>query len=74
MFAFLTKAIRQRRALRYAKAFPDEITAVQAILAALELGAKSARDAAEMLAGRELSDAEWLTVSPRWERAWLGVI
>ena len=73
MFAFLTKAISQSRALRYAKAFPDDLPAVQAILAALEFGAKSARDAAEMLAGRELSDAEWLAVSPRWERAWLGI-
>jgi hypothetical protein len=74
MLEFITRAIRRRRASRYAKAFPDDIAAVQAVLAALELKAGNARDAAEMLAGRPLSDAEWQPISARWERVWHGII
>ena len=74
MLDFISRAIRKRRALRYAKAFPDDIPAVQAILTALELKAKNSREAAEMLVGRELSDAEWKPVSARWERAWRGIV
>ena len=73
MFGFIDRAIRKRRALRYLKAFPEDITVVEAILAALELKAKSPRDAAEMMAGRELTDAEWLPMSLRWERPWHGI-
>lgn len=74
MFEFITRAIRQRRARQYAKAFPDDLAAVQAILMALDFKAKNAREAAEMLAGREFSEAEWLAISTRWERAWHGII
>lgn len=40
------------------------------ILAALELRANSAREAAEMAAKRELSDKEWQDVREPWERNW----
>jgi hypothetical protein len=73
MFQILTRAIRKRRAIRYVTAFPEDAVAAQTILTALELRAKCAREAAEMLAGRQFSDAEWLSISERWERAWHGI-
>lgn len=42
----------------------------QAIEAALILGAGSARQAAEITAGRELSDPEWSEIGKFWERNW----
>lgn len=65
MWSIVQRAIRKRRVLRYAKAFPDDLPAVQAVLTALEFNAKSAREAAEMLAGRPLTDREWSAVSSR---------
>jgi hypothetical protein len=47
---------------------------VQAVLAALDLKAKTAKEAAEMLFGRELSDVEWQKMSARWERVWNSII
>ena len=73
MFEFISRAIRKRRALRYAKAFPEDLAAVQAILAALDLHAKSAREAADILAGRLLSDSEWRSIADRWERIWNSI-
>jgi hypothetical protein len=73
MFGFIDRAIRKRRVVRYLKALPEDVTVVQAILAALEFKAKSPRDAAEMMAGRELTDAERVPMSLRWERPWYGV-
>ena len=74
MFDFITRAIRRRRAIRYFKAYPEDLAAVQAVLAALELKAKTAKEAAEMLFGRELSDVEWQKMSARWERVWNRII
>lgn len=73
MWQFVQRFTRKRRALRYAKAFPGDLPAVQAVLLALELNAKNAREAAEILAGRALTDREWSAVSPRWERTWQAV-
>ena len=74
MFDFITRAIRRRRAIRYFRAYPEDLAAVQAVLAALELKAKTAKEAAEMLFGRELSDVEWQKMSARWERVWNRII
>ena len=68
------RAIRRRRAIRYFRAYPEDLAAVQAVLAALDLKAKTAKEAAEMLFGRELSDVEWQKMSARWERVWNGII
>ena len=73
MFDFITRAIRRRRAIRYFKAYPEDLAAVQAVLAALELKAKTAKEAAEMLFGRELSDVEWQKMSARREGVWHSV-
>ncbi|MFC2254805.1 hypothetical protein ACETRX_34705 [Labrys portucalensis] len=40
------------------------------IEAGRRLGAKSAREAAEMASGRALSDVEWERLRPGWERNW----
>jgi hypothetical protein len=74
MFYFITRAIRRRRAIRYFRAYPEDLAAVQAVLAALDLKAKTAKEAAEMLFGRELSDVEWQKMSARWERVWNSII
>jgi hypothetical protein len=74
MFYFRTRAIRRRRAIRYFRAYPEDLAAVQAVLAALDLKAKTAKEAAEMLFGRELPDVEWQKMSARWERVWNGII
>jgi hypothetical protein len=73
MFYFITRAIRRRRAIRYFRAYPEDLAAVQAVLAALDK-AKTAKEAAEMLFGRELSDVEWQKMSARWERVWNSII
>jgi hypothetical protein len=48
---------------------PDTI-AKMSIKAARLLGAKSPREAAEITAGRELSDQEWERFKSSWERNW----
>ena len=48
----------------------QDIVAQQAIEVAKLLGAKSARDAAEITMGRELSDIEWDKYKEPWERNW----
>jgi hypothetical protein len=55
---------------RYVMAFPDDAPAALTIPTAIELGAKTAREAAEILASREFSDDEWVSIAARWERAW----
>ena len=71
---FRTKA-RERRVDEYLKSFPDDDPAVQAIIFAADtVNATSPREAAEVLAGWEMSDDEWGRVGPRWERAWSAVI
>jgi hypothetical protein len=42
----------------------------QMIETANMLHAKSAREAADMVAGRELTDSEWSEVAPLWEARW----
>ena len=42
----------------------------QAIDAARLLGAKTAREAAEITAGRDLTEAEWDFFRPLWEQVW----
>jgi hypothetical protein len=48
----------------------QDLVAQQAIQAAKVLGAKSAREAAEITMGRELSDPEWNEYKEPWERNW----
>ncbi len=43
------------------------------VVVALELRAKSPREATEMFARRPLSDAERAPISARWERTWHGI-
>jgi hypothetical protein len=54
VFDHVTKAIRRRRALRYFRAYPED------------LAAKTAKEAAEMVFVLELSDVEWQKMSARW--------
>jgi hypothetical protein len=71
MFRMFAKARRKRRAERYLQLHPEDVAAVGPILFALDrLAPKSARDVAEMRAGHRLSDAEWRSVSARWNRTW----
>jgi hypothetical protein len=42
----------------------------QAVSAALLLGAKTAREAAELALKRRLSEREWEMVREAWERRW----
>ena len=59
----------------YLAKFPDDVPAVKAIcVSASSLGAKTARDAAEITAGRSLNDSEWSKFGPRWERVWAALI
>ncbi|RXG84047.1 hypothetical protein EAS61_40065 [Bradyrhizobium zhanjiangense] len=73
MLEFITRAIRRRRAERYIRAFPDDEPAAMVVVVALELRAKSPREATEMFARRPLSDAERAPISARWERTWHGI-
>jgi hypothetical protein len=61
----------RRRAVEYLRVHPEDEPAVNAILVAMEtLGHKSAREIAQVTAAREISEVEWATYGPRWERAW----
>ena len=74
MFNSFARAARKRRAERYLKLHPEDEAAVEPIMLALDqLAPRSARDVAEMLAGRCFTDVEWLKVAPRWERAWNAI-
>lgn len=64
----LIRSIPRRRAQRYVKAYPKDVFVVQATLAAFELNAKSAREAAEMAMGHEIDGQDWQRVSKSWER------
>ena len=50
----------------------DEI-AMKAIVAGKALGAKSAKEAAEMTAGRLIDAEEWNKIREPWERNWSRV-
>jgi len=63
------------RAFAYAARFPDDQAAAMLILTSVKkLRAKSARQVAEMTAGRSLSDPEWKRYGARWERAWKAIV
>jgi hypothetical protein len=74
MFAWLERWVRNRRAQKYAAAHPDDLPAAQAIVAGLNLEAQSAREVAEMVAGRPLTSEEWARFGHRWERAWKAIV
>ena len=73
MIGWFSKRARSKRTVRYLEKYPNDEPAVQIILIGLELGAVSAREAAEMGAGREISDEEWSKFGERWERAWASI-
>jgi hypothetical protein len=71
---WIARKFQEHRARNYLLAFPEDEPTVQAILVALRLNPDvGARDAAQMMAGRKLSDDEWEKVGPRWERAWIAI-
>ena len=76
MFDWIAGIGRKRRATTYLAAHPEDEPAVTAILLSIEAGFnyQSAREVAEMLKGKELSDSEWSKYGPRWERAWNDIV
>ena len=63
------------RVTEYLEKFPKDASAVKAIsVAASTLGAKSARDVAEITAGRRLTADEWQKYGPRWQRVWSALL
>ncbi len=75
MFEWFRRKMRKRRALRYLLLHPEDEVAVCSILFTLALSPKAtARDAAETVAGRPLSDAEWSQFGAKWERPWAAII
>ncbi|MAU59556.1 MAG: hypothetical protein CMI62_02370 [Parvibaculum sp.] len=71
MLKFLRQRKLRTRAIQYLSRHPEDEPAVKAILMGVEaLGISSAREAAEITAGRPFSDEEWNEYGPRWERAW----
>ncbi|MCF7822241.1 MAG: hypothetical protein K9M17_07375, partial [Mariprofundaceae bacterium] len=47
-----------------------DLVASQAIAAAKTLGAKNAKEAAEMTAGRQITDEKWEKIKEGWEKNW----
>jgi hypothetical protein len=45
--------------------FEDEVIAILK-----DIGAKSAREGAEMFAGTKFTDAQWAEVAAKWELLW----
>jgi hypothetical protein len=75
MRGWFARKLRERRARTYLQSYPDDETAVQIILVIIDtLSPTSARQVAEMTAGRKFSDTEWSSFGPRWERAWAVVV
>jgi hypothetical protein len=75
LFDWLRRKRRMRRATDYLRAHPEDEPAAKAIYITVEfLGATSARQVAEITAGRPLSDEEWTEFGPRWERAWVAIM
>jgi hypothetical protein len=58
------------RLFRPARQSEAEQIADAAIEAAKKLGAKAAREAAEITMGRELTVKEWAAVRATWDRRW----
>jgi hypothetical protein len=74
MFRNIARRFRHRRAARYLAKYPKDEPAVQVIVATLDdLAPKSARDVAEMMAARSLTDMEWQKIAPRWKRVWNAI-
>jgi predicted transcriptional regulator len=75
MWDWFKKRARERRARRYLATHSEDEVAAEAILGTLEsLSADTARDVAEMVAGRKLTDEQWKRFGPRWQRTWDAVI
>jgi hypothetical protein len=71
MWRCFERRSRLRRARNYLRLYPRDEVAVRGILAALDAShPESARDAAGIVNGKELSEAEWASNATRWERAW----
>jgi hypothetical protein len=63
------------RAFAYVARFPNDEAAAMLILTSVKkFRARSARQVAEMSAGRLLSDPEWKRYGARWERAWKAIV
>jgi hypothetical protein len=75
MFDWFRKRGLQNRAIEYVRRFPDDEPAAKAIIVARQtLAVDSAREAAEITFGRAMSDEEWATYGPRWQRAWDAIV
>ena len=75
MWRWLERRSRVRRAKNYLLLYPRDEPAVRAILGVLDKSCpETARDAAEIANGGELSEAEWASYANRWERAWYAVV
>ena len=74
MWRWFARKARERRAKNYLLIYPDDEAAVRTILATFELfRPMSARQIAEITAGRSLSNDEWDQFGARWERAWAAI-
>lgn len=70
MFEFLKRRRLTKRGDAYLKMYPADEPAVQAIVVTvLFWGPRPAREIAEMLAKRRLTENEWAEYGPRWQRA-----
>ena len=75
MWRWLERRTRVRLAKNYLRLHPRDEPAVRAILGALaSFRPESARHAAEITNGRELSEAEWASYANRWERVWNAIV
>ena len=75
MLSWFAEKRRKRRAMNYVRAYPRDEPAARAIyITAGSMGVSSARQVAEITAGRPLTDEEWVQVRPRWERAWVAIM
>ena len=61
--------------MKHLERFPEDAPIVESILIAAEmLHAKSAREVAEMLWGREISNKEWDQIGDHWDRVWTEIM
>src|SRR5262249_21751777 len=75
MHKWYAKRARVNRGMKYLRTYSEDAVCVEAIVVSLTvLHANSARDVAESVAGRILSEEEWQRFGPRWERAWNAVV
>ena len=65
---------RERRALNYLRMHPEDEPLVLAFLTRCNLKPNlTAREAAQSLIGRPLSDVQWSQSRWRWERIWTAI-